>query len=179
MSDLITEALAEAYASNPVDDLPLDTLEFHHPAFVDELGNPVAPRVVCDTVPWTLGLEDDAPLNPGEMVLFEPVPFEFTKPSFEEGSVPTLPFSVANVSRLLTYYLELASEQTDPIYVYYRTYLASNPSHPEMDPVVVMTLTAAKAGALRVTGTASLSDVHNWPFPGQKYTPARFPGLVR
>lgn len=179
MSDLMSQALAEAYAANPVDELVLDTLEFHHPAFLDDFGNPTAVRVVCANEEWQLGLEDSAPLNAGEMVTFYPVPFEFTAPSFEEGSVPTLPFSIANVSQEITKHLELAIVQTTPIKVYFRNYLSSDTSAPQIDPVIVMTLTSAEVGSLRVTGTATLSDVHNWPFPAQKYTPQRFPGLVR
>ena len=177
--DLMSQALAEAYASNPVDDIVLDTLEFHHPAFIDENGNPTSIRVVCQNEEWVLGLEPSAPLNGGEMVTFYPIPFEFTPPKYSENEVPTLQFSVSNVSREIMAHLEQAVEQTTPITMIYRNYIASDPSEPQLDPVITMTVTSVKASALRITGTASLSDVHNWPFPAQKYTPERFPGLVR
>lgn len=175
----MSEAIKEAYASNPVDGLTLDTLEFHHPAFVDDFGQPTAIRVVRDSRTWNLCLENTAPLNAGQYVDFSPVPFEFTQPGFSEDQVPTLQFNISNVSRLVTKYLELAIQQTAPIKLYYRPYLDSDPSQPQMNPVIVMTLTAATAGTMQISGVASLSDVHNWPFPAQKYTPARFPGLVR
>jgi len=48
-----------------------------------------------------------------------------------------------------------------------------------MDPPVTMELTKVTVTGVSVSGTASLSDVHNWPFPFEKYLPSRFPGLVR
>lgn len=174
-----SEALKEAYASESVDDMPINTLEFHHPDFRDDFGNHTSIRIVQDFIPWTLGLESSAPMNPGEMVLFEPIPFNFNEPSFGEDSVPSITFSVANVSRLLTKHLEEASSKTTPIKMYFRNYTESNTNQPQMNPVIVMTVTSAEAGDLNVTATASLSDVHNWPFPYQKYTPERFPGLQR
>lgn len=175
----MSAAIEEAYASNPVDERILDTLEFHHPTFVDEFGRRTAVRVVRDSVEWSLRLENTAPLNKDEYVTFLPVPFDFTQPGYAENQVPTLSFSISNVSRIITKYLEQAIAQTSPIQMYYRPYLQSDPTGPQINPVIIMTLSAATVGTMQVTGTASLSDVHNWPFPAQKYTPERFPGLVR
>lgn len=175
----MTEALIEAYASESIQDRPIDTLEFHHPLFRDDFGNPTAVRIVRDFIPWNLGLENTAPMNAGEIVEFSPVPFTFNEPSFGQDAVPSITFTVSNVSRLLTKYIEEAIANTDPIFMYYRNYLESNTTEPQMNPVIVMTVTAVEVGELNITATASLSDVHNWPFPYQKYTPARFPGLVR
>lgn len=174
-----SEAIAEAYASQGDDQPVIDTLEFHHPTFVDDFGQRTAARVAQGFQDWTLKLEDSAPINAGEFVLFRGVPFTFTQPSFAEDEVPSCTFSISNVSRELTKYLELAILKTEPILMYYRPYLQSDPSGPQIDPVYIMTLTAAKAGVTQITGTATLSDVYNWPFPYQKYTPSRFPGLVR
>lgn len=173
------QAIIEAYASQPLDKPVLDTLEFHHSTFVDESGKRTAARVVQGWEDWTLRLEPSAPLNPSEYVLFRGVPFSFNQPAFEAGQVPSCSFSISNISRELTKYLEMAIGKTEPILMYYRPYLQSNIEAPSMDPVYVMTLTNVTAKVTQITGTASLSDVHNWPFPYQKYTPSRFPGLVR
>ncbi len=45
----LSEAIKEAYASAPSEQIILHTLELRHPAFVDEAGQPVAIRVVRDT----------------------------------------------------------------------------------------------------------------------------------
>lgn len=173
------QAIIEAYASQPVDELTIDTLEFHHSTFVDDSGQRTAARVSQGFDDWELCLESDAPLNAGEYVKFRGVPFSFSNPSFEVDNLPSCTFSISNVSRELTKYLELAIGKTEPITMIYRPYLESDKSQPQMNPVMVMTLTSAKANAMNVTGTASMSDVHNWPFPYQKYTPSRFPALVR
>lgn len=172
-------AIEEAYASNPIDELVLDTLEFHHPAFVDEFGVRTGVRIVRDSQAWEFKLEDSAPLSPGQYVEFSPVPFEFSPPGFEEGQVPTLQLTVSNISRIITRYLELAIAQTTPIEVYFRPYLSSDTSIPQINPVIVMKLTSVTATTMSITGTATLSDVHNWPFPAKKYTAERFPGLMR
>ena len=44
----LSEAIKEAYASAPSQQIILHTLELRHPAFVDEAGQPVAIRVVRD-----------------------------------------------------------------------------------------------------------------------------------
>lgn len=173
------EALKECYASEPVDEFALDTIELIHPAFVDEAGRPTSIRAVLANEPWTFGIEIDAPLNAGQMVKFDPIPFQFTQPGFGPDEVPTLNFSISNVSRIVTGYLEQAIEQTDPITVIYRVYSSRDTSSPQIDPVITMELTDAKVGVMQTSGTASLSDVHNYPFPSQLYTPERFPGLMR
>lgn len=174
-----TEALAEAYASSPIDEIAYDTLELIHPAFVDAEGNPASIRVVQGFEKITATLEPNAPMNPGETVDFTALAFKFSKPGFEDDSVPSLKFSISNVSREITKYLELAIEQTTAITMIYRQYLSSDLSGPQNDPVVIMELTSAEAGLMAITGTATLATVHNWPFPNYQYTPQRFPGLVR
>lgn len=175
----VEEAMAEAYASNPADDPVLDTLEFHHPAFVDDFGVRTAIRIVQANQAYHFRLEDNALLNPGEMVEFLPLPFDLTVPGFAKGQVPTMRLSISNINRLITKYLEMAIDQTDAIQVFYRPYLLSNPDEPTINPVIEMGLVAAKSGVFDVSGTATLSDVHNWPFPLKKYVIQRFPGLLR
>lgn len=175
----MSEALKECYASSPVDEFVLDTIELIHPAFVDENGNPTSILAVRAYEPWDCTLEVDAPFRPGQRVTFQPIPFDMTDPGFAEDEVPKLVFSISNVSRLVTQYLEMAIAQTTPITVVYRQYLSTDTTVPQTDPPVVMTLSAATSSATTTSGTATLSDVHNWPFPWQRYTTERFPALAR
>lgn len=175
----LDQAIKEAYASAPIDEVILDTLELRHPSFVDDLGNPTAVRVVCGYENYSLTLEPNAPLQGGQTVEFIGCPFGFTLPEVGETSVPQLQIRIQNVSREVTKYLELASVSTVAIGVTYRPYLASDPSGPQMDPPYYMTLSKVVADVFQITGTATINDVHNWPFPAEKYTPERFPGLVR
>lgn len=174
-----SEALAEAYANVEIEQITLDTLELRHPAFLDENGDLTAVRVVRGFQNYDLRLESDAPMNGGEIVTFVGVPFEFELPSFSEGQVPHLKMTIGNVSRKITQQIELAIAQLKPIDVTYRPYLESDPEAPQMDPPFHMVLTNVSVDVFTISGDASLDDVHNWPFPSKKYTPARFPGLAR
>lgn len=175
----MSEALAEAYASET--SVPMfDTLELRHPAFIDDDGQPTAIRVVIGYEPIEARLEDDAPLDAGKVVKFVAAEFRFNLPGFEAGSVPSMNITLDNVSREVTTHLEQAIAQTARIEVTYRPYVEGGLLiGPEMDPPYTMTLTNVHADVFQVTGTATLSDVHNWPFPGRRYTPKDFPGLVR
>lgn len=173
------EALAEAYAAAPVDEVALHTLEIRHPTFKDENGQPVAIRIVGGNDKFSLRLENDAPLDGGEYVDWEPMAFELELSGFEEGKIPYIQLAIQGVTREITRYLEVAIATLDPIAITYRPYLASDPSGPQMDPPMHMTLSKVRADVFQVTGRATLEDVHNWPFPNRKYTPDAFPGLAR
>lgn len=174
----LKEAIKECYASNPVDVYDLDCLELLHPKFIDEQGRVVSVRAVIAYEEWQFTHEPDAPLDPGAVVTYYPIPFQFTPMGFEDDKVPSLTFSISNVTRQISTYLELAIEDITPITLIYRQYLNTDTLLPQNDPVVVMQLTNVATSATSATGTATLSDVHNWPFPWQRYTPKRFPGLV-
>src|SRR5690606_33355350 len=121
----------------------------------------------------------DAPLNGGEYVNFEAIAFDLTLSRFAENEVPYFLLAINNVSRKITTYLEMAIATLDPITSIYRPYLASDPTGPQMNPPLIMTLSKVKVDVFQATGRASIEDVHNWPFPNRKYTPNSFPGLVR
>ena len=125
-----SQALKEAYASAPVDQVILDTLEIRHPAFVDDQGNPAAARIVRGYENIFATLEADAPMNPGQQVEFIAVPFDFTLPGFEEGRVPELSITLDNVGRELQGWLEAAASSPQVMEATYRPYLVSDLSGP-------------------------------------------------
>ncbi|MDF3837157.1 DUF1833 family protein [Cupriavidus basilensis] len=174
----LKQALAEAYASAPADDVIVDTLEIRHPSFVDDNG-PTAIRICRDRVDFQARLEPSAPMHPGALVTFLACPFDFTLPGIEEGRVPQLQIKVDNVDREITAAIESAYQQHAPIEVTYRPYLVSDTSGPQMDPPVTMVLTHIVVNVFVITGTATLNDVHNWPFPNRTYSATSFPGLTR
>lgn len=175
----MSEALAEAYASEPVDEFIYHTLELIHPAFTNEYGLPTTVRLVQGTVDGQFGLENSAPFDAGQTVKFTGIPFDLTQNGFAENEVPTLVLAISNVNRIVAKYLEEAIAETDPIVVIYRHYLESDKAGPQLVPVIIMSLSSAEMGLMQLTATASLSDVHNFPFPNIKYTPDTFPGLLR
>jgi len=173
-----TEALKEAYASAPVDELELVTLEIHHPSFEDDEGNPTAIRVVQADRDYDLRLEPTAPLNGGEVVTFQKCGFEVQDPGFAENKVPILPITISGVSREITKYLEEAIQTRAPLIVYMRPYIESDPDQPAMEPPYRFELTNVSVDVFQVTGECNLKDVYNFPFPNRKYTPEDFPGLI-
>jgi len=173
------QAIKEAYASADITEIPLDTLELRHSAFRDDNGNPTAVRIVRAFEDWNLTLETDAPVNAGQQVRFVACPFEFNIPKFAQGEVPSMDLQIDNVSREITKHLEEAIDQTDPIAVTYRPYLASDTSGPQMSPPFHFTLSKVIVDVFTAKGTCTMNDVYNWPFPNRRYLPAEFKGLWR
>ncbi|WP_213305943.1 DUF1833 family protein [Paraburkholderia sacchari] len=176
----ITQALAEAYASNPVDEVVLDTLELRHSSFINADGSPAPIRVVADFEDLDATLEANAPLNAGQTVHFTALAFQFALPSMEEGQAPQIDIVIEGASAEIVAHLESAVAQTRQIEVTYRRFLASNPAAgPHDGEPLTLYIASAKATLTQVVATATLTDIHNAPFPGRVYRPDDFPGLVR
>jgi hypothetical protein len=176
----ITEALAEVYASNPQDEVVLDTLELRHPSFIDESGNPAPIRVVADHDDLLATLEADAPLDAGRSVQFIAMAFQFSLPSMEEGQAPQIDITLDGASAEIVAHLESAVTQTAQIECTHRRFLASNPAAgPQDGEPLTLYVASAKATLTQASATATLTDIHNKPFPARVYRPDDFPGLVR
>ncbi|AEA59778.1 hypothetical protein bgla_1g10950 [Burkholderia gladioli BSR3] len=176
----ITEALAEVMSANPAGEVVLDTLEFRHPVFIDANGNPAPVRVVANHEDLDAVLESDAPLNPGQSVRFIGMPFQFAMPPMGEGQAPQVDIIVDGASSEMVAHLESAVTQTQQVEVTHRRFLASNPAAgPQDGDPLTLYIASAKATLTRVTLTATLTDIHNSPFPSDVYRPDVFVGLVR
>ena len=173
-----SEALAAAYASAPEDDVLLDTLEFRHPLFLDEAGQPFGVRVVNDHAILLATLEDDAPLNGGEEVEFLPVHFQFTRPSeTDSGSTPEAQITVDNVARHLVSYLDRAVTSRIPVEVTWRPYIASDLTAPHMVPPITLLMRNVQCGLSTVTARIGYGNLTNMRFPAIEYTARKFPAL--
>lgn len=172
MSDSsLQAAIKEAYASAPSDEVILFTIEMRHPAFTEPL------RVVRDMQNLTARLEDDAPENPGEEVLFIAYPFDIKPPDMDEYGKPELTITIDNVGREILAYIEQAVRQRAVIDVTYRLYLASDLSGPQNNPPMTMQVTTISANPTSITMVASFSDLSSKAFPKQMYTLEQFPSL--
>lgn len=175
----LSEALKEAYASAPAGEVILHTLEFRHPLFRDELNQPAPIRVVLDHNDLEAVLEDSAPQNPGESVLFIAFSFELTLPEVQHTALPEIVITIDNVSRDIEDNLAAAVNSPYKVEVTYRPYLSTDLTGPQMDPPLTMTITQIEADDFRVTARATYGDAANKSFPSETYTAERFPGLVR
>jgi len=175
----LSQAIKEAYASAPSNVIILHTLELRHPAFVDELSNPIAVRVVRDNQDLTARLEATAPLNAGAMVLFTAMGFDLELPAIDTSPVPEISITLDNVSRELVKHLDAAVQTQDKIEITYRPYLSTDLEGPQLDPPFTLVLTEVTADAMRITGRARMLDIGNKAFPSDVYNALRFPGLSR
>ena len=179
MSDnLMDLAIAEAYASCPVDDgVILYTLEFLH-STLEQPGRIVRWPVTSNELEkFSLCLEADAPLNAGEYVNFVAVPFEVTIPAQEENAPGEFKIKIENIGPVITETLISAVKQREPARIIFREYLKSMPENPQ---IVYTDFSIAKVTVNNngIEATASMIDWLLRPY-GKIYTPTGFPGLVR
>lgn len=174
----LSDALAEAYAVAPTNVLIYHTLEIRHPDFIDAIGNPTAVRVVRDNKDLEATLESDAPLNPGEVVLFRSLFFDLTLPEEgDSGSVPSVTVTIDNVGKILIQNLDRATESQEPIQITYRPYLSTDLTSPHIRPVLTMTLQTINVDSKKVTAVATYGNLANRKFPSMNYKIMDFPGL--
>ncbi len=175
----LSEAWKEACTVAPSGVVQLHTLEFRHPNFRDELNQPTSIRVVLDHQNLTAKLEDDAPLNPGEYVVFIAMAFGLELPNVDSVPAPELKITLDNVSREIENYLAVSTASAFPVEVTYREYLSNDLTGPQNNPPMNFTLKNPEADDFQVTAQASTSDSGNRQFPNQDYTTQRFPALAK
>jgi hypothetical protein len=185
MSDPWTDAIEEAYASAPLDDDIISTLEMRHPSLTEPirvalwLGDIV--KYDDDGQPifgLKLRLEDDAPLNKGEIVTFVSCAFDFSLPDQQEGQLPSVEIGVDNVAHVISPQLDTLIGIKSKLEVIYREYLLSDTNTPQYI-LRGLTMSNIKSNLTRITGTASFADLVNLNFPSKVYRPAEFPGLLQ
>ncbi|MGC4075466.1 MAG: DUF1833 family protein [Rubrivivax sp.] len=177
-------AHAEAIATS-TDDAIFDTLEFRHPAFLDENGANFPVRLVRDHADLVATLEADAPVNPGAAVTFKACPFDAQLPNETDGAdARALTLQIDGVSQLLVQQLDRAIGDDDSVSppvalvnLTYRPFVASDLSGPAMLPVIHMELRDVRVTDLRVTARAIFFDPANRGFPAREYTAAEYPSL--
>jgi len=175
---LMEQAIAEAYASCPVDDsIILYTLEFLHSTLEQPARVVRWPVTSNEPEKFSLKLEAEAPVNPEEFVDFIAVPFEVTIPSQEENAPGEFKIRIENVGAILTEALQSAVRQREPVKIIFREYLKSMPEAPQ---IVYSDFSIARATVNNnsVEATAGMIDWLLRPC-GKIYTPTEFPGLVR
>jgi uncharacterized protein DUF1833 len=169
-----SEAIAAAMAVAPEDEIILETLEFNHPAFVDDLGHVVPVRVVNDHVDLQAYLESG-----GGLATFKACYFKFARPEEStDSSMPEVAIQVDNVAKILIPYLKVAVKSRVPITMIWRPYLLSDLSGPHMLPVLTLQLRNVNCDMNSVSATAGFVDLANRRFPGNEYSSKLFPGLT-
>lgn len=168
----LSEAIKEAYASAPADQIIYHTLEIWHPNFTQPI------YVVRDFEDLNATIEAGAARNASTAVTFVGFAFELIPPEVDAAGVPQCVIEIDNVSREILANIEAAMGSTDSITVIYRAYLASDTSGPENDPPLELTIMAITADPFKVRAVAGFGSLANLRFPKLDYSADVFPGLI-
>lgn len=169
----LSQAIKEAYASAPSSDVLYHTLEIWHPNFTQPI------RVVRDTANLQARIEEGAPRDAGQSVVFVAFAFDIVPPDVTATAVPQCVIEMDNVSRDILAHIEQAGGSPESITVIYRAYLSSAlDSGPENDPPLTLTIISIDATVFRIRATAGFSNMNNFKFPDTEYTAEVFPGLI-
>jgi len=175
----LTDALAEAAALAPADEIIHHTLEIRHPAFVDDAGNADSIWVVQGTEELMAPIEASAPVRGGQVVRFVAFAFTFQLMPIEPGTTPEIELTIDGVNRELVEHLDAAVASAVPIVVVYRPFLDSAiDDGPQMDPAPSFQLSDVHASVTSVKAKARTGIDLRGSFPRRNYTPADFPGLI-
>ena len=176
--ELMQAAIAEAYASAPLDDgIILYTLEFLHPTFDTPARVVSWPITGNEAERFSLKLEPTAPQDADSFVDFIAVPFDLTKPAQEENAPGEFTLKLENAGPILSEYLQKAVQQRDPVRMIFREYLKHIPEYPQL-VYTDFSIARASVKSGSVEGTASMIDWLLRPY-GRVYLPGDLPGLVR
>lgn len=168
MNTALSEVLKEAYTLTPSNVAELSTIVIDHP---DAPDGPI--YLVRDLRDWDLTV-------PGEGVkTFEAAGFRFTLPASGNDGLQELNLAIDNTDERIGEFLNAVKESTIQTTVTYRPYLSTDPTTPQMDPPLILTLRDVDVKNGVVTAKASFADLLNKPFPhpSQTYTRERFPSL--
>lgn len=173
----LTDALAEAAALAPADEVIHHTLEIRHPDFEDEDGNPTSIFIVQDTEDLTAPIEEGAPIKGGEWVTFVAFLFSLALLSTEPGVTAEAEITVDGIDRSVIAQIDRAIESGEPITIVYRVYLdtALDAGPQRIDKFELGDISISTT-SLKAKIRAGL-DLRG-RFPRRIFTAAEFPGLV-
>lgn len=147
------------------------TLEINHSTFAEPA------RVVAGVSDdQMLLLEADAPLNPGETVLFIATPFNTTWPEAAEKKPPSTTITIDNVARELAPKIEAAIGYRENLIVRYREY-RSDMAGPVYGPIEFTLRGVTMVGAT-LSGIAEVASLSTKKFPGRTYNINEFPSML-
>ena len=166
----VTDAIKEAYAVQPADEMVYETLELDHPAFAAPV------RVVT-------GVEENIDLPVWDEEVGAYVDVEFTAMqvsvvapgSNEDGPTP-MRLRVDNVSAFLIPYLRAATQSTAPVNVTYRAYAASDLSQPG-ELIDGLELRDVSVTAAAAEASLGFKEIESQNFPLSTYDEEFYPAL--
>jgi hypothetical protein len=150
-----TPAWAEATATVNTKERILITLEISHSVMVEN-GQPAPVRAVLNNEDIELRLEETAPLNAGERVTFQAVPFGVDFPRIGKLGAECSIW-IDNVNREVARYLEPASKLNESVVVIFRGYLLSDTNTVGHGPFRLLLRNVKRKGS-KLEGSLTIAD---------------------
>lgn len=161
----LEDALKEAYASAPSNQVILDTLEIRQVGVQETIFIVKAPVQL-------VALDED-----GVQRVFQPMGFQMSLPEESEEGFRSLNIAVDNIDRRIGDFVQAAKSDSTAVEVIYRPYLSDDLSAPQMNPPLRLFLKEIQITDFQVTGKATFMDLVNQKFPSELYHRMRFPSL--
>lgn len=162
---LLEEAIKEAYALAPASVSHIHSIELRHEAMDESL------FLVQGYLNRELTLED------ASVETFVAMPFDLTLPKTDDGGTQELTLTVDDVDGRASAFCEAAMAFPAPVEIYYRPYLSTDLTAPQMNPPLRLFLLNVTITAGKVSGRAVPVDFVNISFPSEKYNRREFPAL--
>ncbi|MEM7047083.1 MAG: DUF1833 family protein [Pseudomonadota bacterium] len=171
MNRRLKKHLHEVYAS--ASGTVINTLEIRHPG-----SDPVRIYQGINEDTIQAMLEDDAPINQGEVVAFDAMGFDVAHPTIDESPIPELTIKIDNVGRDMMAGLTSAVSSEDTMKITYRVYLSNAlVEGPAMRPSHFI-ITEARADVYTVMFRCKFAEIGSLAFPARLYRLKHFPGLA-
>jgi len=172
----LEEAIAEAYASAPDDDVVYDALEIDHPAFIAPARVVNWPVTGPEPERFMFLHEETAILAPGQVVEYIGIPFSVIPPESSNANAGVFQIQISLIDDF-DKYLEEAALSTGIIKATYRQYIKGR----ELEGPAVdwqdLTITSPRREGGMIIADAAVLTWANEPY-GELYLPGRYPALV-
>lgn len=161
----LEEAIKEAYACAPAGVSIIHTLEIRQPS--------VQATYFIARHPIGITATDEL----GNSHNFLPCGFGFSLPPSNEEGFQSLNLAIDNIDRRVSDFINTAKSSPIPVEVWYRPFLSTDLSKPQMKQPLVLYLKEVQMSNGQVQGRATFMDVVNKKFPLEIYTREVFPAL--
>jgi len=172
----LKEAIEEAYASAPDNVIALHALEIDHPSFTEPARVVNWPVTGPEPEEFWLLHEDDAPLNPGDIVRYLGVPFQLMLPESSDSSPGSMQIRVA-LHADFDKYLEAAATNPGVINANYRNYIKGREKEGPAEIWLDITITSPRREGGQIIADGAVLTFMFKPY-GALYMPSGYPALV-
>jgi hypothetical protein len=170
MPDFLSAEHETIYASPEPEDEIACTIELNHITFED---GPV--RVVTgQDADLTATLEDDAPFDGGEAVLFKAVAFQFILPGSGDNGPTRASVKIDNASGEIAKIMALTITGGDPVEIIYREYDMNDLSQPGLVYTGLL-LKRVQVDPFSASGEIGWHEIETMSFPRGRYDKVRYP----